>query len=608
MFQPQPTPYSSSYASYGIHIANAEVPEYAFQPTPLAQFGIGHSGGSGGSSSGSGSGSLGGGLGSSLGSSLGGAGLGAVPGAGRPTTTADVFASHIFHNPNPLIATPANNPNHHLPYNHNNSQIPHTHNHNHNHHQTRRNIKMEPQLQTDLAQQEAAAREFKPQLEGPLVGERRPSTEITEEYAKADPVYVAKTLALPQTYSHYRPIQGDGNCGWRAIAFGYFESLVKRGEVLYVRGELARLTSFNHYIEHVGGHSPWLFEDMVAETWALLHAVATAMAAGQDPMPLVLEKFNNPESSQSIVYHMRLIASSWLKGNPANYEPWISGTIENYNQDTIMPIDREIDHIGVVLLHDFLLKPANIILEIAYLDRSEGVEVNVHRMPEEANGKDPATLGPIIYLLYRPGHYDILYRDSIIQPPPMPPAPTTLSINRATPSYHHEIESTVPSLSDFAAVDMSSLAMIPGFGAPPEMSPLGSPPAAPSPLTDPYAPSPQSPWMPQPFPDGLATRPPPPQPSPPSQQPTTPMTVHHPLRFSKYNFPDLVEPTSVHEPAFTTNTFKNSHFNVAHYNNMNFQPEMYRPEAEEEIPHGKGGGRKRSSEHCGAVIKKENRG
>ncbi|KAI1204883.1 cysteine proteinase [Annulohypoxylon truncatum] len=581
MFQPQPTPYSPSYTSYGVHIANAEVPEYAFQPTPLVQFGTGQSGGSGGS--------------------LGGAGVGAVPGSGRPTTTADVFASHIFHNPNSLISTPANNPSHHLPYNHSNSQIPH------NHHQTRRNIKMEPQLQTDLAQQEAAAREFKPQLEGPLVGERRPSTEITEEYAKADPIYVAKTLALPQTYSHYRPIQGDGNCGWRAIAFGYFESLVRRGDANEVSGEQSRINSFNHYIEHVGGHSSWLFEDMVGETWSLLQAIATAMSTGQDPMDLVMDKFNNPESSQSIVYHMRLIASSWLKGHAANYEPWIPGTIENYNQDTIMPIDREIDHIGVVLLHEFLLKPAGIVLEIAYLDRSDGVEVNVHRMPEEANGQDPATLGPMIYLLYRPGHYDILYRDSVIQTaPPMPPAPTTLSINRATSfTHHHEIENTMPSLPDFA-VDMSALAMIPGFGAPAEISPLASPAAAPSPLTDPYAPSPQSPWMPQPFPDGLATRAPPPQPSPPQQQPTTPMTVH-PLRFSKYNFPDLVE-TSFHEPAFTTNTFKNSHFNVAHYNNMNFQPEMYRPEAEEEIPHGKGGGRKRSSEHCGAVIKKENRG
>jgi hypothetical protein len=30
--------------------------------------------------------------------------------------------------------------------------------------------------------------------QGPLVGEKRLSLEITEEYAKADPIYVAKTL------------------------------------------------------------------------------------------------------------------------------------------------------------------------------------------------------------------------------------------------------------------------------------------------------------------------------------------------------------------------------------------------------------------------------
>lgn len=75
-------------------------------------------------------------------------------------------------------------------------------------------------------------------VQGPLVGEKTPSTAITDEYAKADPVYVQKTMvrskvthlswscvsicpiltrlqALPQTYSDYRPIQGDGNCGWR---------------------------------------------------------------------------------------------------------------------------------------------------------------------------------------------------------------------------------------------------------------------------------------------------------------------------------------------------------------------------------------------------------
>jgi Peptidase C65 Otubain len=67
--------------------------------------------------------------------------------------------------------------------------------------------------------------------QGPLVGEKKSSRAITEEYAKADPVYVAKTAvsssahvnyapadylqALPQKFSHYRQILGDGNCGWR---------------------------------------------------------------------------------------------------------------------------------------------------------------------------------------------------------------------------------------------------------------------------------------------------------------------------------------------------------------------------------------------------------
>jgi hypothetical protein len=31
-------------------------------------------------------------------------------------------------------------------------------------------------------------------LQGPLVGNKTPSSAITEEYAKADPVYVQKTL------------------------------------------------------------------------------------------------------------------------------------------------------------------------------------------------------------------------------------------------------------------------------------------------------------------------------------------------------------------------------------------------------------------------------
>lgn len=104
-------------------------------------------------------------------------------------------------------------------------------------------------LESDFEAQQDAARRFQPELtvstsiaiviglraltvsKGPLVGQKRSTQAITEEYAGGDPTYVMKTQvsknesqtywltlttqALPNTYSHYRAILGDGNCGWR---------------------------------------------------------------------------------------------------------------------------------------------------------------------------------------------------------------------------------------------------------------------------------------------------------------------------------------------------------------------------------------------------------
>ncbi|ORY67759.1 peptidase C65 Otubain-domain-containing protein [Pseudomassariella vexata] len=584
MFQPQPTPFAYFQTTYGV--GNANIPEYTFAPTPLGQ-----GGGSGGRAT----------------SSDG------LPPLGPNVN--NVFTSPAFDN-----SLLANNHPHQLPYN----SIPH-HQHgirprDHHHSGHGRRIKMEQQ--SDLAQQEAAAREFKPQLSGPMVGVKITSHAITEEYAKADPVYVAKTLALPRTYSHYRPIQGDGNCGWRAIFFGYFECLIRCADISRIQTELARLNSLNDYIANVGGYELDMFDYMIEETFETMNGIIQAMNSGQDPMEILTQKFNDETSASPMIYHLRLLAASCLKEHyDDEYAPFcdVSPNASSYCDSWILPVDREIDHLGLILLFRVLLEPANIVLEIAYLDRSEGDQVNVHRMPEEANRKDPAALGSMIHLLYRPGHYDILYRDTVVPPPPK-----SLQVNRVTSlSHQHEIQNTIPSLQTFSTLDLSTLAMIPGFDAP-IMSPLASPPAT-SPMTEGYSQSPQSPWISN-FSDGLpastATAVPPPpappqqQPSPPqqplTQQPLVPPTQHR-LRFSKYNFPDLPEMVGANtyatEPTFTTNTFKNSHFNVAHYNNPHFQPEEYKPDHDDEFPTASRiGARKRSHENCGGGIKKECKG
>lgn len=79
-------------------------------------------------------------------------------------------------------------------------------------------------MNDDLAAQEALARDFQPDLsvrfpllgcsrtsqltaevQGPLVGDKKSSLAITEEYARADPIYVAKTAVGSLSIATDRP-------------------------------------------------------------------------------------------------------------------------------------------------------------------------------------------------------------------------------------------------------------------------------------------------------------------------------------------------------------------------------------------------------------------
>ncbi|KAF4979347.1 hypothetical protein FDECE_18075, partial [Fusarium decemcellulare] len=283
--------------------------------------------------------------------------------------------------------------------------------------------KMEDQGQHDMAAQQAAAKDYQPGLK---VGNKTPSSAITREYAKADPVYIDKTMTLSQTYSEYRPIQGDGNCGWRGIGFSYFEKLVESGDQGKVEGEVARLLSMSQMIADVGGYS--YFEDFLDEMIGLLRDVAQNMNNPQLAQILVLERWNDPNSAGGLIYYLRLLAATYLKANANTYTGFLtnSPSIEEYCRTNVELPDREIEHLGIIALVHTLLKPVNFVLEIAYLDRSPGTQANQYRFPDEANGQPIANLGPIIYLLYRPDHYDILY-----QPPiPIPSAPISMQVNR----------------------------------------------------------------------------------------------------------------------------------------------------------------------------------
>ncbi|KAL3965303.1 hypothetical protein ACCO45_002307 [Purpureocillium lilacinum] len=503
-------------------------------------------------------------------------------------------------------------PQHH--HHHQRNQHQHRHQHQHQHSQHRQHpppqpfygaVVMDEQGSHGLAAQQEAAKDYQPVLEGPLVGDKTPSDAITHEYAKADAVYVDKTVALPQTYSHYRPIQGDGNCGWRAIGFSYLEKLVEAGDQDRMEGEVARLMSLNHMLSTVGGYS--YYEDWADEMLGLVRDLAANLTDPAVAHAMLLQRWNDASVEGGLIYYLRLLAATYLKANAATYDPF-----------SVELVNHEIEHLGIVALVNVLLKPAGIALEIAYLDRSPGSQVNHHRFTDD-DGDDQGSLpgAPVVYLLYRPDHYDILYRA------PENPAPVTMQVNRVSSMSHDvQIASNSASLGAFSTLDFGALSMIPGFSGVSGMSSMSMPMPAPStssPVESAFSPGPQqSPWT-SPFSDDVriqvsqAPQPPTVAAQPPTpSSPTSPVgpsplddggclsmeqkrpslvpgglaaSAGYPIRFSPVQLEYDESNSGFRESSFQvkTSTFKNSVWNRAHYGNPDFHPEEWSPEDDGEM-------------------------
>lgn len=97
-----------------------------------------------------------------------------------------------------------------------------------------------------------------------------------------------------------------------------------------------------------------------------------------------------------------------MKHSPAHYEPFLDRPVAEHCGTHIEPYGVEIDHVGLMALIDCLILPAGLAVEIIYLDRSAGDDVNVHRF-EKLDGDGVLTPpdAPVLRLLYRPYVYPL---------------------------------------------------------------------------------------------------------------------------------------------------------------------------------------------------------
>lgn len=240
-----------------------------------------------------------------------------------------------------------------------------------------------------LAQEKEIEREIAERI--PLVDTKQDLEILEKEYALDDVVYQQKVKDLRRKYSHIRKTRPDGNCFFRAFSFAYLESLLNDKEE-YTRFKKVAENSREDLVSL--GFQRFTIEDFHDTFMDVLRRIENKISLED-----LLKIFNDQGYSDYIVVYMRLLTSGQLQKEASFFASFIDGerTVKEFCKQEVEPMYKESDHIHVISL----TRNLGVGVRIEYMDRNLSGKVNTHDFPEDCE--------PRFHLLYRPGHYDILY-------------------------------------------------------------------------------------------------------------------------------------------------------------------------------------------------------
>ncbi|KAI0632822.1 cysteine proteinase [Trametes polyzona] len=254
----------------------------------------------------------------------------------------------------------------------------------------------------------------------PFISPLAPMATLRAEYENGSQTFVKQIDWLTdQGWIGIRRTRGDGDCFYRSLAFAYIERILHATEqALAVTSAISVLEATQPVLEQVG-FQRMVFEDFYDDFVGLINSVVTPKQDGRLlTVASLLEAFNVPEVSNSVVMYLRMLTSAQIKSEAEEYAPFL------FNPETTEPMDpesfcnnfveaigKEADHVQITALSKML----KVNINVAYLDghdtQGKVSFVSFQNAPDE--NAEP------VNLLYRPGHYDILDRRSEDPIPPL---------------------------------------------------------------------------------------------------------------------------------------------------------------------------------------------
>ncbi|PON91786.1 Ubiquitin thioesterase Otubain [Trema orientale] len=239
-----------------------------------------------------------------------------------------------------------------------------------------------------------------------------PLSSLATEYQSGSTILLEKIKVLSQQYAAIRRTRGDGNCFYRSFMFSYLEHILESQDRAEVDRIKANVEQCRKTLQSLG-YAEFTFEDFFA---LFLEQLESVLQGNETSMSH--DELLSRSRDQSISDYGEFVTSGEIRKRSEFFDPFVlgltNGTVEQFCKSSVEPMGEESDHVHITALSDALGVP----IRVVYLDRSScdtgGVSVNHHDFVP-VGGDNPNASGssetarPFITLLYRPGHYDILY-------------------------------------------------------------------------------------------------------------------------------------------------------------------------------------------------------
>jgi ubiquitin thioesterase protein OTUB1 len=251
----------------------------------------------------------------------------------------------------------------------------------------------------------------------PMIGPlQRPSDVLAEIYQHADRSGFNQGIQYLTEKYDMRSVRGDGNCFYRAFLFSYLEQLLisvssvpaspegsEKQLKSIINEEFSRITELIETSKEdlvSIGYSEFAiesFHDMFVELLAALPSMT---------MESLLSTFQEDGSGDYYTWYMRALTAMYMRRNSERFYPFIDEGLQidmkTYCEKEVEPMGRECEQIHIIALTEYL----KVGIAISYLDGKPFADsLPVINFPDNDEKCSPVT----VRLLYRPGHYDILY-------------------------------------------------------------------------------------------------------------------------------------------------------------------------------------------------------